>query len=215
MLLGYALPAILMSLPAPSIIDYDQKQTFMAIWQVFPIWVATLQAVLPYLISKFTRDRTITSLQSQRHEMDSLRQLYRFLLIIAGVGQVSTFTLLATSKWFPGLFRPNFAGVFDPSDVFVPRSISASAKMPSIGAGAHLLLQYDEFVGSSSMAFFATVLYIHKRRIGTTYSEYVAPVLQGIGVLLLTGPLGYAVACVWARDELIAAERSDDIKKVD
>lgn len=204
-----------MSLPAPSMIDYEQKQTFMAIWQMFPIWVAILQALLPYLISKFTKNRNMTSLQSQKNEMDSLRQLYCFLLVIAGVSQVPTFTLLAASQWFPGLFRPSFTGVFNLTNVFVPNSISPSTKVLSIGSGAHLLLQYDQLIGSSSMALFATVLYIHKCREYETSGVSISMVVRGTFAFLLTGPLGYAVACIWARDELIAAECPIDSKKVD
>lgn len=214
MILGYALPTILMSLPAPSVVGYEQKQTFMATWQMFPIWVAILQAILPYFISKFTKNRSMTSLQSQKNEMDSLRQLYCFLLVIAGVGQVTTFTLLAASQWFPGLFRPSFTGVFNLSDVFVPSSIFPTTKVPSIGSGTHLLLQYDQLIGSTSMALFATVLYIRKLRKYETSGVSISMVVRGTFAFLLTGPLGYAVACIWARDELIAAGRPVDSKKV-
>lgn len=213
MALGYILPTVLMSLPAPSVINFDQKQIFMAIWQMFPLWVAVLQTILPHLIVTSTKSQVTTASQIHKNELRSLRRLYVILLVVAGIGQVSTFTLLATFKWFPGLFASEFTGVINSTNVFVPRAMSPSTKMPSIGAGAHILLQYDELIGSISMALFTTVLYIHIYRITKVYNTWTTQVLGGIAALVLTGPLGYAVACTWARDELIAAEDLEDTKK--
>lgn len=213
MALGYILPIVLMSLPAPSVINFEQKQIFMTIWQMFPLWVAILQTILPYLIVTFTKSQVTTASQIHENKLRSLRRLYVVLLVVAGTGQVSTFTLLATSKWFPGLFASGFIGVINSSNVFVPGAITPSTKMPSIGAGAHLLLQYDELIGSTSIALFATVLYINIYQITKSYNTFTIQVLCGLAALILTGPLGYAVACIWARDELIAAEVLEDIKK--
>ncbi len=213
MALGYVVPSILMSLPAPSVIKFEQKQIFIAIWQMFPLWVAVLQTILPYLVVRTTKGQLMTPSEVRGHELRSLRRLYTILLIVAGIGQVSTFTLLATPTWFPGLFTSEYTGVFKPSNVFVPTAVSPSTKMPSTGAGAHLLLQYDEFIGSTSMALFTTVLYINIYRISKVYSNFTYQVMHGIAALVLTGPLGYAVACMWARDELIAAEDLEGVKK--
>jgi len=206
MALGYALPTVLMCLPAPSVINHEQKQTFIAIWQMFPLWVAILQRFIPYLTAIFTKNDTPSSVRSHKNELSSLRQLYFSLLVVAGIGQISTVTLMAISRWFSDLFAPDFVGVFDPSHVFLPSALSPSTKMPSIGAGALLLLQYDEFIGSASMALFATTLYVNTSCNSKMYSISASLVMRGIAALVLTGPLGYAVACIWARDELIVAE---------
>lgn len=213
--LGYVLPALLMSLPAPSIIGFEPKQIFMAIWQIFPLWVTIIQTILPYLMATFVDIRTAP--YSQRGiELYALRQLYLMLIIVAGIGQVSTLTLIATSQLFPALFAPQFIGVFNFSNVFVPRAFSSSTKMPSIGAGSFLLLQYDELIGSTSMALFATTMYVSAYRRIISHSNLASLVLSvmcGVSALILTGPLGYAVACIWARDEMIAAEDEEGSKK--
>ncbi len=208
MVLGYILPTVLMSLPAPSIITFGQKQIFMAIWQMFPLWVAILQTILPYLIATFMKSQ-ITG----ENKLGSLRWLYMTLVVVAGIGQVSTFTLVVTSEWFSNLFTPEFNGVFNPSNVFLPGAITPSTKMPSVGAGAHFLLQYDELIGSTSMVLFATMLYINQCQISKVYSNFTLQVMCGITALILTGPLGFAVACIWARDELIATEPLEGRKK--
>lgn len=215
MALGYVIPAILMSLPAPSVITFEHKQVFMAIWQMFPLWVAILQAGLPYLRANFIETPTQSVRSSRMPHLSSMRLLYTALLVVAGIGQISTMTLLAISKCFPNLFAPGYSGAFNPSNVFKPAAISPSTKMPSIGSGAVLLLQYDELVGSTSMAVFSSVIFFIAHKI-TRSSQSLASILAyGFSALVFAGPLGYAVACIWARDELIALEAEHEDKKME
>ena len=208
MILGYVLPTILMSLPAPSIIDHDRKQWLMTFWQFFPIWVSAVQGLVPYLLPKFG-ERNVES-----NALMSMRGLYAGLLTMAGIGQASTITLISTSTFFPGLFAPEFLGVFNLSEVFLPAAVSPSTKMPSIGAGALLLLQYDHLIGSTSVALWSTVLFANTYRNGATNHSVALMIGGGVLMMALTGPLGYATACVWARDELIIAEADVHGKKV-
>ena len=210
MVLGYVMPTILMSLPAPSIIDYDLKQWLMTFWQFFPVWVSVVQGVVPYLLP---RSRGV-NVAPNTHTLRSMRVLYTGLLTAAGAGQASTMALMAASKFFPGLFAPEFVGVFNPSNVFLPAAIAPSTKMPSIGAGALLLLQFDHLIGSASMALWSTVLLVNTYRSGATNRNVVLMMVGGVIIMAVTGPLGYTTACVWARDELIVAEAEIDGKKV-
>ena len=203
-ILGYVLPTILMSLPAPSIIDYDLKQWLMTFWQFFPVWVSAVQGVVPYLLPKFGEGNM------RSNALRSMRGLYAGLLTMAGIGQASTITLISTSTFFPGLFAPDYVGVFDLSKVFLPAAVSPSTKMPSIGAGALLLLQYDHLIGSTSVALWSTVLFANTYRNGAIYQSVALMIVGGVLMMALTGPLGYATACVWARDELIIAEDAAD-----
>ena len=211
--LGYVLPAVLMSLPAPSLITSEQKQTLMALWQMFPVWVAIFQATLPSITMFINRYHTRPSKNTDASELSAMRWVYLILLVTAGIGQISTFTLLATSKWFPTLFAPESRGVFNPSNVLLPIAISPSTKMPSIGTGAFLLLQYDEIVGSTSMVIFASVLHILARQNSSSHRSVGSSIVLGLAALICTGPLGYAVACVWARDEMIIQESQEVVKK--
>ncbi len=210
MILGYFLPSILMSLPAPSIIDHDLKQWLMTFWQFFPVWVSVVQGVVAYLLPRIEEASAVPDF----HMLRSMRVLYAGLLTAAGIGQVSTMSLMATSKFFPGLFAPEFVGVFNPSNVFLPAAIYPSTKMPSTGAGALLLFQYDNCIGSASMALWSTTLFVNTYRNGKTSQSKALIVLGGIMMMVLTGPLGYVTALIWARDELIIAEAEDDGKKV-
>ena len=209
MTLGFVLPTVLMSLPAPSIINHDLKQWLMTVWQFFPVWVSMVQGTVSYLLSKVREP----SGASTTHVLRSMRVLYAGLLTVAGIGQVSTMTLVATSKFFPGLFAPEFVGAFDFSSVFLPAAITPSTKMPSIGAGALLLFQYDQAIGSTSMVLWSTVLFINTYRNGAIRQNVASMIVGGIILMALTGPLGYAAACIWARDELIIADAELEGKK--
>ncbi|KAL6714288.1 hypothetical protein ACLMJK_007711 [Lecanora helva] len=202
--LGYMIPAILMSLPAPSIITFDQKQTFIAVWQMFPLWVAILQAILPYSIAALMPASPEPSKHSGPTELNAMRQVYAILLMFAGIGQTATATILALLAWFPELFAPEVRSVFDARSVLVPMAATPATRMPSIGDGAFLLLQYDELVGSMSMASWASIMYLVARQQIRSQQSIVAVVLVGFAAMVCTGPLGFCVACIWARDELIA-----------
>ena len=209
MILGYMLPTILMSLPAPSIIDHDLKQWLMTFWQFFPVWVSVAHGMVTYLLPRLGEANAVPN----THKLRSMRVLYIGLLTTAGIGQISTMALMATSKFFSGLFAPEFAGVFNPSNVFVPAAVSPSTKMPSIGAGALLLFQYDQLVGSMSMCLWSTALFINTYRNGAIKQSMALLVVGGVTMMTLTGPLGFVTACIWARDEMIVAEAEVDGKK--
>ena len=213
LLIGFVLPSILMSLPAPSVLSYEQKQTYIAIWQLFPIWVSMVQAVLPYVMSKPVKTSSTKFFGSQ--ELHSMRILYVGLLVIAGFGQAATATLVATSTFFPDLFASEFKGAFNASKVFLPAAVSPSTKMLSIGSGTHLLLQYDELIGSGAMLLWSTTLFMIIYRKCRSHQSEASLIAHGIMAMVLTGPLGYATACIWARDELLISQAEENDKKVD
>ena len=209
-ILGYVLPSVLISLPAPLIIDHDLKQWFMTFWQFFPVWVSVVQSIVPYLLPSLWK----TNKAADSHMLTSMRILYAGLLAVAGIGQVSTMTIMAMSKLFPDLFAPQFVDVFNPYSVFLPAALSPSTKMPSLGAGVLLLLQYDHLIGSTSMALWSTTLLVNTYKHSATEQDVTSMMGGGLVMMALTGPLGYATACIWMRDELIFADAEVDGKKI-
>ena len=208
----YILLTFLMSLPAPSVINHDLKQRLVAFWQFFPIWISLVQRAVPYLLSRL---RDESSGVSSTGRLMWMRALYAGLLTAAGIGQAKTLALMWTSSFLPGLFADEFIAVFNFSNVFLPAATSPYTKIPSIGAGAFLLLQYDYFIGSISMALWSTVLFINTYRNGAIQRSLALMIAGGLVMLALTGLLGYATAFVWARDELLVAEaeaEADDKK---
>ena len=216
LVLGYVLPTVLMSLPAPSILDFSTKQNLMAFWQFFPLWVSFLQPVVAFLTSIVNNEMTVgrTSGPAPKASMGTLRTLYALLFVVAGASQISTLSIVAMSELFPDLFAQEYVGVMNLSRVFLPQAISTSIKMPSIGHGAFMLLQYDEYIGSLSMAFWAATLLVQAHRNQRKPVSYARLMVRGLVVMALTGPLGFAVACIWARDELVYEMDLESDKKV-
>lgn len=212
--IGYVLPAVLMSLPAPSIISFQRKQMYVAIWQMFPVWVSLVHEGLTRMLRTLIYRETSKQPSDLPHSMsmDALRILYIGLLIIAGIGQIATATMMATSTFFPDLFSINFQGIFKASKVFLPAAVSPAIKMPSIGSGAHMLLQYDEAIGSLAMIIWSTVLFVDVNKKTRAPQKAVYQIAQAVTVFILTGPLGYATACIWARDEVVWADQMEPIR---
>ena len=205
MVLAYALPTVLMSLPAPSILDFSTKQNFVAFWQFFPLWISMLQSVIVFLMCSVSNGNIAgrDPVPTPKASMKNLRSLYILLIVVAAANQFSTLSVIAISKFFPGIFAPEHVGVMTFSRVFLPQAITASTKMPSIGEGALMLVQYDECIGSLSMALWAAVLLVQAYDTQRRSTNYATLAFYGVIAVVLTGPLGFAVACIWARDELV------------
>ena len=201
MLIGYVVPAILLALPTPSVFDFNSKQGLMATWQAFPIWVGLLQQILPSVFSRFgVLSRTPNHPESvSLRWISTARKFYSSIFVFAGAIHISTFALIASSHAFPTLYRPEHP--LDLSMVFMPASISASTKMTSIGSGALQLLQYDFFVGSAASVIWASSLALKKNYDGDSLSRWITQIFWFIVLTTFTGPFGYVVACIWARDE--------------
>ena len=101
------------------------------------------------------------------------------------------------------MFASDYVGVMDFSNVFLPQAITPATRMPSIGDGAFMLLQYDEYIGSLSIAVWAVVLLAQAYRNQRRSADHTRLAFYGLIAIALTGPLGFAVACIWARDELV------------
>ena len=210
MILGFALPTFRMAMPAPWVVDHDLKQWRIAMWQFFPVWTSIVQAVVPYLLPWLAE----ASGAPTSRRVFSMRLLYAGLVITAGIGQVATFTLIGMSNYFPDLFAPEYVGALHNLKVYQPVATSPSVKMPSIGTGALLLLQFDQNIGSLALTVWSTVLFTNTYRKGPTNLNILLIIAGGILLRALAGPLGYVTACIWARDELIFADAEVEGKKV-
>lgn len=197
--LGFFLPGALMSLPAPSMVSYEVKQSFIALWQPFPLWIGILQEIFPFLTSWLTTSRLTE--QPKQRTIRGMRQLYTILLIAAGFWRISTLTLCFSSLLFPGLVSHQFS----PSAVFTPGAWTPAAKMPSILGGALLFLQFDEMIGATAVICWSSTLYINASA-EKGFWEWLSLLVKGIIIEALAGPAGFAVAAVWARDETIFAK---------
>ncbi|KAL8974610.1 MAG: hypothetical protein Q9197_001149 [Variospora fuerteventurae] len=210
--MGFILPAVALALPAPSVIGHERKQGFIALWQVFPLWVGFFQEIIP-IVQRILLGNTEAQKTTRRQTLSSMRTVYSALLAVAAVTRISTWTISLSAILFPSIFAKETVHLLTPSAVFVPFAATASVKMPSIAAGALQFLQYDEMVGAATFVLWSAALYVNvleKKGLG----GWVSLIVKGIAVQALAGPLGFAVVAIWARDEVILA-KTDDMDKKD
>lgn len=212
-ILGYVVPSILLGLPVPSILSYDGKQVAMALWQVFPLWVALLHPLSTYIVTLQTRTMRRPVMEDNRNTMSILRLVYTFFLTLAGISHISTGVLMLTSMMFPGLFAPEAVGIFNLPKVAIPVTMTASFEVSSIGEGSLLLFQYDNMIGSAAMVLWATVMYIRAcERVGTSLSS-ARLLMQVVALTAVAGPVGCAIVMIWSRDELVHNEKDIQRRK--
>ncbi|KAL8893647.1 MAG: hypothetical protein Q9192_005060 [Flavoplaca navasiana] len=209
--IGFILPAILLALPAPSVIRYDTKQLYLAVWQIFPMTTGILQIVLPIVRSWLT-ERVVVE-KTAKHTLDHMRYIYATMLVIALVTRISTWTISISALLFPSIFAAEVGNLLKPSSVFLPAVATPSTKMPSIAAAAFQLLQYDEIVGTTAMLLWSTTIYIIAME-QRGPAGWVSLMIKGIVIETLVGPVGFAVAALWARDEIIFANDSNEKKNI-
>ncbi|KAL8798297.1 MAG: hypothetical protein Q9182_006789 [Xanthomendoza sp. 2 TL-2023] len=211
MAFGLVLPTVLLALSAPSIITYERKQLFIAIWQAFPLWTGILQIVIPFARTSFL-DRKAGE-KAEKYTINSMRTIYACMLAVAVVTQISTCTIIGLSVLFPIILAPEFVRLLKPSMVLRPVSVSPAVKMPSIAAGALQLLQYDEMLGAFAMVVWSSALYINamERR---SLASWATLFVKGVVIGALAGPQGFAVAAIWARDECIFTNLDIDKKSI-
>ena len=193
-----------MTLAAPSVISFEQKQFFAAMWQGWPIWVAVTQLILGLLIAGIgAAPPVMTEDDKSKKSMQYLRRAYAFAVIGSSAGHILVRLLSAMSFVFPGLFTQPYATQMQPIQVLGLVWPFLPLKALSIGDGALWFLQYDCLIGSAAIVVWA--LSIGRAAKGEENS-LKAWLIATIKVLLLSffvGPCGAAVLAVWGRDEYV------------
>jgi hypothetical protein len=72
-----------------------------------------------------------------------------------------------------------------------------------------MMIQYDEIIGSLAVSLWAVFMFARvmsqKKRFETSYVF----IFDFVSLTALVGPVGYAVICIWARDELIFEDQQE------
>ena len=199
LLVGYIFPSILMALPTPSIVSHDRKQLLMSIWQVFPLWVGFSHQGLTRLLAGLVSDR-------QKVRLISQRAVYLFAVLLAMVTHISTFAIVCVSALFPDLFAVQYKGSFNFASTFMPDGLVQPSQVKAVGDGAHLLLQYDEFTGSTALVVWAIALVSISWPRYSLQSRLLSFSLIAVLATALTGPIGAAAILLWMRDETVMKE---------
>lgn len=200
--LSFIIPAVLMSLPSPSVLSAGAHYTWLAMWQVFPI-IDTIY----YFINKFALPGHI-----QRVSDDKARGIvaraHRFILCLCFVPRtIATAVALTPTSLAPEALKPLFEQVTFGS-LFVPYWPwnSPTTGDPSSPSGkpelAKLFLQWD--VGSAGLSVLVWAAYIYLSALpDKRLLRNVLPKVLAYGVV--GGPVAVATMLVMERDAAVLA----------
>lgn len=205
--LGFIIPAVVMSLPAPSTISVDSKQAFIALWQVFPLTVSMLQLLLPFVYRLLSSSKPAGKSQDSA-TLNALRLSHFTALLVSSVTQVATFTVVGLNTLFPDLFVPQYRGVFNLSKVLTPASLTTSFRPSTIGEGTLLLIQFDEMSSMFAVMIWSVYLFFQADDAPKSVGRWVSLIAGASTAYTFAGASGVAIAAIWGRDELVFSKKN-------
>ncbi|CAG7935343.1 unnamed protein product [Penicillium nalgiovense] len=204
---GYMVPTVAMTLPAPSVIPVDLKQIAIAIWHPWPAYVSVLTTVAYFTLSPlFSNDN--------RASMSSLRWVYAFAFANASLSHIVTLVVSLATVVVPVLFEDRFLGSLHPANVFSIPLPWSGLTVDNVGDGVHVFLRWDYMIGSAGVLIWAISLYTvaHKQLLNTI--SWPSLLVKVALLTVLVGPAGTAVELIWERDELVFTETGGSKQEV-
>jgi hypothetical protein len=189
---------VMLCLPSPSFVSLEQKQTWLTIWNVFPVPVTLTHHILSILAGPiFAHPRYNAS--TIKSTLSSTKSIYAFAFSLATFTHIVSCSISLSSLLFPDLFSPGIAEELNPTRVFLPIMSCEYTEWP---LGIHRLLQWDNFVGSTSVLAWAALLLLNAYQISGTKSK-VPLVLKVLSFSIISGYVGAAAILLWERDEVL------------
>ena len=179
-LCGYILPAATMSLPwfSPKV-----HQCLVAVWQVFPVWILTLQYIFGKASCLVRGPRQLTSRTNRTCTIDleSLNQVYRFAFALATLTHYITWGLIALVQCFPALIATSSGQAVTFREVFLPSNFRTRTQISDMVQGAHGFFQYDQYVGSIAVIIWAMSLRFNVRSRSMSARQWVQLASEVVG----------------------------------
>lgn len=216
MTLAYIVPAVIMSLPTPSIIPGKSHYDTTALWQVFPV----LQFLIHRGMNFVCFPRKYNTATTQYGVGKSLANHYRFVIFTSVVVHLPIFLVCLTPSsmpfgpaWLRGMItQTTFSNVFVPYGVWNPPAVDL-AKVAALGEEnkADLswlpgltkhFLHYD--IGCPSLAMVVWAGYNYMASVGKGGCVGIGKM---VGWLLAGGPVALATVLMWERDERVSRGR--------
>jgi len=193
LVLGYLLPTLLMAIPSPHVSN-TTHQRLVALWQIFPIYIALLQQLLPLLIPKPQAGTTSPSATKSR-----IDGLFRFLILLSRSAHLAAVVLAVRYLSDDGGF--SVRRLLAPANPFVPVAVGGFAD------GVLAFLQYDYAVGMVAALVWVAGLRGQAVRWAAGRGKGVAGaeggVVEGVLVVVLEGPGSLVAKWAWEREVLL------------
>jgi hypothetical protein len=169
-------------LSSSSFVSLEQKQSWLTIWNVFPVSVTFIH----YIVSNLARvifAHPKYNASTIKNTLSSTKSIYAFAFSLATFTHIVSCSISLSSWLFPALFSPGIAEELNPTRVFLPVMSREHTEWPF---GIHRLLQWDNLVGSTSVLAWAAVLLLNAYQISGTKSK-VTLVLKVLGFSITSG----------------------------
>ena len=189
---GYILPAAMMSIPwfSPNVHQY-----LVAVWQVFPVWIATLQYIFSRASRFFLSPRQLFYVTG----IESLDHVYRFAFVLASLTHYITLGVIAW-QCFPAPTAASGGHAVTFQEVFLPSNFRTKARISDMVQGAHGFFQYDQYVGSIAAILWAMTLRFNVRDKSMSTRQWAQLAFEIVAYTLVAGPTGAFLMLLWTRD---------------
>ncbi|KAI1803502.1 hypothetical protein F4811DRAFT_327968 [Daldinia bambusicola] len=221
-ILGYVIPAILMSVP---VFSNPTHQWFVGLWQGCPIFCMLFQKLLATWVGKNRQSSDVyksqkcpsgirTKFQDSstcRNEKSLLEKAYLFAFFWCAVSQLVPLMLIAAVYIAPSAFPPHLCKAWTLFNVFVPTPIWSSEKMRSMASAMHSFFEYDQYVGSIAAIIWSSALYANSRELPMRARAWARLGLTITALTLCSGPAGAAVWLTWKKDQRLLSRREKGV----
>jgi hypothetical protein len=190
MVLGYVLPVAFQFGPW----DDGTVQSINALWQIFPLTIASLHWLFSSLVADTTNeDRLLNPLA----DLVSLRRLYAVIAVIPTV--LHLYVRLSSPTTLLDIFFGGIGHQFRPVEL--------------ISEGINCFLKYDSLLLFAATFYWIILNLRDLKEAGILKTSWATIILRLAGLTLVCGP-GAAIMTVWAwREELLAEPRKLSVLK--
>lgn len=195
---GYVLPAVLMALPSPSVVTNDFQQMAVVAWNLFPMILTIVQAILSTSGAMLGFVRGASHPSPEQH-IRGTRMAYVCSLIVTLWTHIAIISLSVTTALFPFLFRSEYVLALSPKSLALP-SISA-APVASLGEGVRTFFLWDQVFTYSTMLLLLYVQFVQVKPLVIEKLGSTRLFVFLIGSVVLLGPGSTCVMLSWAVDE--------------
>ena len=231
--LGYILPTILMTLPAPDWVTPLAHQNYIAFWQWFPVWTMIVHWCLKKLynaISHYLADKrgNLTPKPQNTSYLKEVKYIYLFTLTLCIFTHLPVLFLALIPSWTLPTHFPTIALLATEtiSSVYIPAIPFVSLPFEFDTLVKHFL-QYDLYIGFTALLLWATFLYrnatVERTLVDpdTSLPQYNARqilsgevrrreeklwkiiVLKIVAWTMVSGPMGALTVLLWERDAIV------------
>ena len=204
----FGFPAVMMSLPSPSMVAPLAHYAWDAIWQIFPATQNAFQLIIKQL-TPASSPTTATKVNTYRH---AVRVPYNYILVLCVISQLSFLGIALTpASAVPLTWQPLFAEV-TLSSAFVPylpwdtpAVVPASVLVSGDGCAvlAKTFFQWDLYCGGAAILIWA--LYLHS--VSRPNKNLAGMLPKVIFWVLVGGVHGAAAIVLWGRDEVMLEQK--------